>query len=320
MTDEFTAGVSGDSDFADRHVGPDAGDVETMLEVVGADSIDELVEQTIPEEILDRSPLELETARDEQEQLEVARKLAEQNEEYRSFIGMGYREAVVPPVIQRNILENPKWYTHYTPYQSEISQGRLEALLNFQTMCADLTGLDVANASLLDEATAAAEAMSMLRRVSRRSAGNRFLVSDRCHPQTIAVVQTRAEPVGIEVDVRPPDAFEFGDDTFGALVQYPTTDGEVVDHSDLCSRAHDADTLVAAAADLLALTLFRPPGEFGADVAVGSTQRFGIPSGYGGPHAAYFATRDRYKRKMPGRLIGVSKDEHGEAAYRMALQ
>ncbi len=306
--------------FPDRHIGPDTDDIEAMLEVVGCESLDELVDETIPAEILDRSPLEIDGVESEAEMLEEMQRLADRNDPHRSFIGQGYHDTLLPPVLQRNILEDPSWYTHYTPYQSEIAQGRLEALLNFQTMVSDLTGLEIANSSLLDEATAAAEAMSMLHAADRGSDASRFLVSADCHPQTIAVLKTRAEPVGLEVDVRPTDAFEFGDETFGALVQYPTTDGAVENYESLCSRAHDAGAHVAVAADLLALTLLRAPGEFGADVAVGTTQRFGVPLGFGGPHAAYFATREQFKRKVPGRLIGVSKDEDGEVAYRMALQ
>jgi len=307
--------------FWQRHIGPSSEEVEAMLETVGYDSLEALTDATIPEAIRDRTPMGIEATESERGLLAELKSIAGKNESCRSFIGMGYHDTITPPVLQRNILENPKWYTHYTPYQSEISQGRLEALLNFQTMVSDLTGLEIANASLLDEATAAAEAMSMLDTVNRRKRdADRFLVSDACHPQTIAVIETRAEPIGIEVDVRPTDEFDFGDDVFGCLLQYPNSDGRVVDYSSLCERAHDADVLVAAACDLLSLAVLRAPEELGVDVAVGNTQRFGVPLGYGGPHAAFFATRDRYKRKIPGRLIGVSKDKSGEMALRMALQ
>jgi glycine dehydrogenase len=306
--------------FPDRHIGPDAEQVDQMLEVVGCDSLQELVDETIPDEILDRTPLGIEGVDDESEMLEEMKRIGGKNDPHRSFIGQGYHDTILPPVLQRNILEDPSWYTHYTPYQSEIAQGRLEALINFQTMVSDLTGLEIANSSLLDEGTAAAEAMSMLHAADRTSDASTFLVSEECHPQTIAVLRTRAEPVGIDVEVRPTDEFEFGEDTFGALLQYPTTDGAVENYESLCSRAHDSGAHVAVAADLLSLTLLRAPGEFGADVAIGTTQRFGVPLGFGGPHAAYFACREQFKRKIPGRLIGVSKDGDGEVAYRMALQ
>ncbi|HMN27428.1 MAG TPA: glycine dehydrogenase (aminomethyl-transferring), partial [Caldilineaceae bacterium] len=240
---------------------------------------------------------------------------------FRSFIGMGFYNTFTPPVILRNILENPGWYTQYTPYQAEIAQGRLEALLNFQTMVIDLTGLDIANASLLDEATAAAEAMTLCKRaVKRGTTGNRFFVSAHCHPQTIDVVRSRARPMGIEVVVGDHNRYQFDETTFGALVQYPDTEGNVLNLEEFCARAHAAGALVVVATDLLALTLLRPPGEFGADVAVGNSQRFGVPPGYGGPHAAFMATRDELKRMMPGRLVGVSVDATGAPALRLALQ
>src|SRR5207253_3189109 len=236
----------------------------------------------------------------------------------RSFIGAGYSDCITPPVIQRNILENPGWYTAYTPYQAEIAQGRLEALLNFQQMIVDLTALDIANASLLDEATAAAEAMSLCHAVGPNR--KMFFVANNCHPQTIAVVQTRAKPLGIEIKIGDYSQFKFDRTVFGALVQYPATDGAIYDYAEFVRQAHDAGALVVVAADILALTLLKPPGEFGADVAVGNTQRFGVPPGFGGPHAAYFATRDEFKRHMPGRLVGVSHDAEGRPAYRLALQ
>ncbi|PYI71434.1 MAG: glycine dehydrogenase (aminomethyl-transferring), partial [Verrucomicrobia bacterium] len=277
-----------------------------------------LIDATVPKNIrLDRQ-LNLPAAKSETEALAELRAIANKNKLARSFIGAGYSDCITPPVIQRNILENPGWYTAYTPYQAEIAQGRLEALLNFQQMIVDLTALDIANASLLDEATAAAEAMSLCHAV----APNRktFFVADNCHPQTIAVVQTRAKPLGIEVKIGEHSCFRFDGTVFGALVQYPATDGAIYDYSDVIRQAHDAGALVVVAADILALTLLKPPGEFGADVAVGNTQRFGVPLGFGGPHAAYFATRDQYKRYMPGRLVGVSHDAEGRTANRLALQ
>ena len=306
--------------FAARHIGPSDADVSAMLDELGVDSLDALVDEAIPASIRTDRPLDLPDAITERQLLDEASDLADRNASYRSFIGMGYHDTVTPPVIQRDVLENPQWYTQYTPYQAEIAQGRLEALLNFQTMTIDLTGLEIANASLLDEATAAAEAMMMLNRVTRRQKSDTFFVAESCHPQTIEVVKGRAEPIGVSVVVGDPHAFEFTDDVFGALVQYPTTGGTVEDYRDFCDRAHAADAHVAVAADLLALTLLTPPGEFGADVAVGSTQRFGVPMGYGGPHAAYFATKEKHKRQVPGRMIGVSKDAEGNMALRMALQ
>ena len=257
-------------------------------------------------------------AKSEGEALVELRAIAQKNEIARSFIGTGYYDCITPPVIQRNILENPGWYTAYTPYQAEIAQGRLEALLNFQQMIIDLTALDIANASMLDEATAAAEAMALC----HAAVPNRktFFVANNCHPQTIAVVQTRAKPLGIEIKIGDYSQFKFDSTVFGALVQYPATDGAIYDYAEFVRQAHDAGALVVVAADILALTLLKPPGEFGADVAVGNTQRFGVPLGFGGPHAAYFATRDEFKRHMPGRLVGVSHDAEGRPAYRLALQ
>ena len=291
-----------------------------MLRVLGAASLDALVGETLPEGIRLKRPLDLPAARGEREALEDLRALADRNEVFRSFLGMGYHDCVTPPVIQRNVLENPGWYTQYTPYQAEIAQGRLEALLNFQTMVADLTALPLANASLLDEATAAAEAMHMAHALDK---GDRkaFFVSADCHPQTIAVVKTRALPIGVTVHVGRPEAADFSRlGLFGVLVQYPTTDGRIEDYATLVERAHAAGALVAVATDLLALTLLEAPGEWGADIAIGSSQRFGVPLGFGGPHAAFMATRDEFQRHMPGRLIGVSKDAEGRPAYRLALQ
>jgi glycine dehydrogenase len=311
--------------FVDRHIGPDAGEEAEMLRALGAASLDALVAETVPADIRFAGALDLPAPVSESEVLAELRALAAKNQVWKSFIGMGYSDCFTPPVIQRNILENPGWYTAYTAYQAEISQGRLEALLNFQTMVADLTGLPIANASLLDEATAAAEAMHMLHGLAPATAdvdhGGTFLIADGCHPQTIEVVRTRARPLGIEVKVGDPATFDFASEkAFGLLLQYPATDGALPDYRAVCQKAHDAGALVAMATDLLALTVLTPPGELGADVAVGSAQRFGVPLGYGGPHAAFFATRAEWTRKLPGRLIGVSEDAHGNRALRMALQ
>jgi glycine dehydrogenase len=309
--------------FVHRHLGPDDREIRAMLALVGFDSLDALTDAVVPESIRLSRPLDLAPpaadARGEHELIATLRAIAGRNQVQRSFIGMGYANSIVPPVIQRNILENPGWYTQYTPYQSEISQGRLEALLAFQTMVIDLTGLPVAGASLLDEATAAAEAMSMCHRII--TSRNAFFVADDCHPQTIEVVRSRAESQGVELIVgRVADLDVAAHDLCGVLVQYPATDGRIVDHRGLVQRAHDAGTLVVVAADLMALTLLVPPGEIGADIAVGSTQRFGVPMGAGGPHAAYMATTEQHVRKMPGRLIGISKDVHDRPALRMAIQ
>jgi len=306
--------------FARRHLGPQPEEVGTMLKLLGYESLEKLVDAVIPPAIRLRRPLDLPAAKGEREASEALREIMSHNKVFRSFIGQGYYDTITPPVIQRNVLENPGWYTAYTPYQAEIAQGRLEALLNFQTMVADLTGLDIANASMLDEATAAAEAMTMLHSVRVNPAAHLFFVSNACHPQTLDVVRTRAVPQGIEVVVG--DASDFNPDAtcFGALLQYPGTDGAIIDESKFIQSIHQVGGKVAVATDLLALTLLKPPGEFGADVAVGSAQRFGVPLGYGGPHAAFFATKDELKRHMPGRLIGLSHDVHGRPAMRLALQ
>jgi glycine dehydrogenase len=304
--------------FARRHIGPNEDEVRAMLREVGFENLDSLVEAAVPKNIrLDRK-LDLPEPKSEVEALAELRTISRKNKIARSFIGCGYSDCITPPVIQRNILENPGWYTAYTPYQAELAQGRLEALLNFQQMIIDLTGLEIANASLLDEATAAAEAMTLCHAAVPNC--KTFFVADNCHPQTIAVVQTRAKPLGITIKIGDYSRFKFDDTVFGALVQYPATDGAIHDYTDFIKQAHDAGALVVVAADILALTLLKPPGEFGADVAVGNSQRFGVPLGFGGPHAAYFATRDQYKRHMPGRLVGVSHDGEGRPAYRLALQ
>ena len=306
-------------DFAGRHVGPDAEETRAMLEALGVGSLDDLVRSTVPRAIgLDRE-LDLPRATAEHELLERLGQLARRNRVFRSFLGMGYHDTLIPGVILRNVLENPGWYTQYTPYQAEISQGRLEALLTFQTMCMDLTGMGIANASLLDEGTAAAEAMHLL--MGHTAEGRDVLfVAEDCHPQTIEVVRTRARPLGVEVVVGSVDDYRPDERAFGVLVQYPATDGRLQDYGALAERVHAAGGYVVAAVDLLSLTLLTPPGEWGADVCVGNSQRFGVPMGYGGPHAAFMAARDEFKRKMPGRIIGVSIDAQGRRALRMALQ
>ena len=305
-------------DFSRRHIGPDLAEQQEMLSQLGLKSIDALIDKTIPKTIQTKIGLHIGQGLDEFSLLKKIKGIASKNIVARSYIGMGYYGTITPPVIQRNILENPGWYTAYTPYQAEISQGRLEALVNFQTMVTDMTGLDIANGSLLDEATAAAEAMIMLFHSAQKR--NRFLVAENCHPQTIDVLKTRANPIGIELSIQSTDTFDFSDDVFGALIQYPATDGKVVNYSDLCQKAHDQGVAIAMATDLLSLALLLSPGDMGADVAIGSSQRFGVPMGFGGPHAAFMAVKEKYKRKMPGRIIGVSVDRHGNPAYRMALQ
>lgn len=301
-----------------RHLGSGPEARAEMARVAGFDSVAALIEAAVPKSIRRRSAMELPEPSGEAEALERMRTMMRRNQVRRSLIGMGYADCITPPVLLRNIMENPGWYTAYTPYQAEISQGRLEACLNFQTMVCDLTALDVANASLLDEGTAAAEAMTLA--MAHKAKAKRFLVSDRCHPQTIAVVRTRAEPLGIQVDVGDWRAFSWADDVGGVLVQYPDTDGRVDDFAGLAERAHAVQAQFVIAADVLALTVLKPPGELGADIAVGNTQRFGVPLGFGGPHAAYLACRDGLKRKMPGRLVGVSVDAAGKPAYRLSLQ
>ncbi len=307
-------------EFVRRHIGPGDRQVEHMLAALGVESLDALIESTLPPSIRTNAPLELPAARTEIEALSSLREMASLNIVKHSMIGMGYHDTITPAVILRNILENPGWYTAYTPYQAEISQGRLEAMLNFQQMVCDLTAMELANASLLDEATAAAEAMAMLKRINRKNKSTRFLVDQRTLPQTLGVLRTRARHFGYELVVGDP-ADEFGNgEFFGMLLEYTGTDGEIADIAPLISAAQDNGTLVAVAADLMSLVLLKPPGEMNADICLGSSQRFGVPMGYGGPHAAYFATRDSYKRTLPGRIIGVSRDRHGQPAMRMALQ
>jgi glycine dehydrogenase len=307
-------------EFARRHLGPDPRQVEQMLAAVGEKSLDNLIDSAVPTAIRFRGQMDLADAVSEYELLNILRDLAAANEGFRSFIGMGYTGCITPPVIQRNILENPGWYTQYTPYQSEIAQGRLEALLNFQTMICELTGMELSNASLLDEATAAAEAMAMLFAVQRKNNSIRFFVDERCHPQTIAVVVARAQARGWQVDIAHCEECDLSRGYFGALVQYPCSDGEVVDYRSFVEAIHSSGALIAFASDPLALCLLKPPGELGADAVVGSAQRFGMPMGYGGPHAAFLAVRTEYKRQLPGRVIGVSRDARGKVALRMALQ
>ena len=308
------------NEFVGRHIGPRAADTAAMLQQLGYDSLEALGASVIPDSIKDTSVLELTAGLGEAQALARLKAIAAQNQQFASHIGQGYYGTHTPAPILRNLLENPAWYTAYTPYQPEISQGRLEALLNFQTLISDLTGMEIANASLLDEATAAAEAMTFCQRLSKNKAAKAFFASQHCHPQTLDVLRTRAEPLGIEVVVG--DERELTDVSlyFGALLQYPASNGDIFDYSALVERFHDAKALVAVAADLLALCLLTPPGEFGADVALGSAQRFGVPLGFGGPHAAYFATRDTFKRDMPGRLVGLSVDRHGKPALRLAMQ
>src|SRR5262245_36999726 len=307
--------------FPSRHIGPSDEERDAMLAAVGAASLDALMDEAIPASIRLKRPLNLPPPESEHEYLRRLGHLAHENQVFRSYIGLGYHDTFTPSVILRMIMENPGWYTPYTPYQAEIAQGRLESLLNFQTMVTDLTGMEVANASLLDEATAAAETMALLHRVAaaKGPGRNRFLVSDRSFPQTIAVLKSRAEPLGLTLDIGPTDGMRFGPDAFGALVQYPDEAGLVRDLTSMIGRAHEAGVLVAVGADLLALALLTPPGEMGADVVFGNSQRFGVPLGYGGPHAAFFATRNAYVRQIPGRIIGVSVDAHGHTAFRMAL-
>jgi glycine dehydrogenase len=307
--------------FAQRHIGPNDPELKSMLKALGLSSLSELADKAVPASIRLPKPLDLPAALSEHKALEGLKAIASQNKVFRSYIGLGYSGCITPPVIQRNVLENPGWYTQYTPYQAEIAQGRLEALLNFQTLVTDLTGLEIANASLLDEGTAAAEAMTMSFNLSKKKDVKTFFVAQTCHPQTIDVVRTRAIPLGINVVVGDPQTYAFDDQTlFGVLLQYPGTDGAICDYHTFIEKAHSAGAMAIVAADLLSLTLLTPPGEFGADVAVGCTQRFGVPFGFGGPHAAYFATKDAFKRQIPGRIVGMSHDAQGKPALRLALQ
>ena len=310
--------------FQLRHIGPNKSEREKMLQTINADSLEQLISETVPENIRLKEDLDLAPAMSEYEYLSHIKELSEKNKVFKSYIGLGYHEAIVPSVIQRNILENPGWYTAYTPYQAEIAQGRLEALLNFQTMVCDLTGMELANASLLDESTAAAEAMALLfdvrERAQKKAGANKFFVSEEILPQTLSVLLTRSTPIGIDLVVGNHREFDFSEEFFGAILQYPGKHGHVFDYSDFVAKANENNIKVAVAADILSLVKLKAPGEFGADVVVGTTQRFGIPLGYGGPHAGYFATKEKYKRSIPGRIIGVTKDTDGNRALRMALQ
>ena len=307
-----------EQNFSLRHIGPSRLEIQEMLDELGFDTINGLIQKTIPKSIQTKTPLNIDPGIDEFSLLKKIKGIASKNKVARSYIGTGYYGTITPPVIQRNVLENPGWYTAYTPYQAEISQGRLEALLNYQTMIIDMTKLDIANASLLDESTAAAEAMVMMLRSTNKR--NQLLVANDCHPQTIDVLKTRSNPIGVELLIQPVDEFKFTENVFGALVQYPSTDGKVFDFSEICNRAHKSGALVTVATDLLGLALLPTPGEIGADIAVGNSQRFGVPIGFGGPHAAFIAAKENFKRKMPGRIIGVSVDSNGDRALRMALQ
>lgn len=307
-------------EFIYRHISPMANETEAMLKTIGVDSLDQLIDETIPSHIRLKNRMNLPEAMSEQELLTFLAEVASKNKLYTNYLGQGYYGTYTPGVILRNILENPGWYTAYTPYQAEIAQGRLEALLNYQTMIIDLTGMEIANASLLDEGTAAAEAMHMLHAETKKDSATKFFVSELCFPQTIDVLKTRTEPIGVELVIGNHETVQFDETYFGALIQYPAGNGQVFDYSAFMNKAKAANVMVAVAADLLGLTLLTPPGEWGADVVVGSAQRFGVPMGYGGPHAGYFATKDAYKRQMPGRLIGVSIDSQGNRALRMALQ
>ena len=309
-----------DSLFETRHIGSKENEIYSMMNALGFTSLNRLTKSIIPENILCNPPLNPKKALSESETIKRLQKLAGENSIHRSYIGMGYYGTIVPGVLKRNIFENPGWYTAYTPYQAEISQGRLEALLNFQTMVSDLTGLPIANSSLLDEGTAAAEAMTMFFNATYGEDKNTFLVSDVCHPQTIDVLKTRSEPLGIVLKILNHDNFVFDEMVFGALVQYPDTEGSIQNHFSLCNSAHKNKSFICMATDLLALTLLKSPGELGADAAVGNSQRFGVPMGYGGPHAAFFSATENFMRKFPGRIVGMSKDSHGNLALRMALQ
>ncbi|MEJ2418172.1 MAG: glycine dehydrogenase, partial [Exilibacterium sp.] len=306
--------------FIQRHIGPDAAQTHAMLETLGVDSIAELIEKTVPENIRKTDTLALKSAVGEDQALAELKTIAAKNQIFKSYIGMGYHNTLVPKVIQRNVLENPGWYTAYTPYQPEIAQGRLEGLLNFQQMVLDLTGMEMANASMLDEGTAAAEAMAMCKRQLKKNKSSTFFVDSATHPQTIAVIQTRAEHFGFEIVVGDPKTDLAQLECFGALLQYPATHGEIKDLSAVIDTIHAKGALATVAADILSLVLLKAPAEMGADVVVGSNQRFGVPMGFGGPHAAFFAFRDKYKRSAPGRIIGVSIDSRGRQSLRMAMQ
>src|ERR1700743_1276285 len=306
--------------FQSRHIAPNEADTAKMLKTIGVNSLDELIAQTVPDKIRLTKPLNLPPAKSEFDYLNTLKQTASKNKVFKSFIGKGYYDVIVPGVIQRNILENPGWYTQYTPYQAEIAQGRLQALLNFQTMVIDLTGMEIANASLLDEGTAAAEAMFMQYSLRKNQSANVFFVSEEVFPQTIDILKTRAQPYGIELLIGNHQTVELTDNMFGAIVQSPAGDGEVYNYADFAAKAHEKNIKLTVVADLMSLLLLTPPGEWGADIVVGTSQRFGVPMGFGGAHAAFFATKEEYKRSIPGRIIGVTIDSAGDYALRMALQ
>ena len=306
--------------FVNRHIGPREEDIKSMLRLLGQGSLEEMILNGVPNSILSKDTPKLPETKNETEAIESLRQLANKNQVWRSYIGMGYHNCITPPVIQRNLIENPGWYTQYTPYQAEISQGRLEALLNYQTMICDLTGMEISNASLLDEGTAVAEAVTMCHNINSSNKSETVFVSTDCHPQTISVVRTRAEAIGLKVLIESPSNFDFSIPVFATILQYPATDGNISDPSNFIKLAQEHNVLTIIATDLLALTQIKPPGELGADVAVGSAQRFGVPLGYGGPHAAFIATKEKHKRRLPGRIVGISKDKRGKLALRLALQ
>src|SRR5471030_435935 len=306
--------------FQSRHIAPNQADTAQMLKTIGVNSLDELIDQTIPAKIRLKNPLNLPPALSEFDYLNTLKQTASKNKVFKSYIGQGYYDMIVPGVIQRNILENPGWYTQYTPYQAEIAQGRLQALLNFQTMVVDLTGMEIANASLLDEGTAAAEAMFMQYSLRKNQSANVFFVSEEVFPQTIDILKTRAQPYGIQLLIGDHRTVELHDNMFGAIVQYPSGDGAVYNYKAFAAKAHEKGIKLTVVADIMSLVLLTPPGEWGADIVVGCTQRFGVPMGFGGPHAAFFATKEEYKRSIPGRIIGVTIDSAGNYALRMALQ
>lgn len=318
-TQTTLTGLENAAEFIARHVGPSADDQQKMLEIVGCETLQDLTRQVVPKAIAMTEALDIVDGCSEAQAIAELRVMAKQNKVLRSFIGQGYYNTFTPNVVQRNILENPAWYTAYTPYQPEISQGRLEALINFQTLVTDLTGMEMANASMLDEGTAAAEAMALCQRMSK-SKSMRFVVDRDCLPQTIEIIKTRAEPMGIDVVVVDPAALTADEQMFGLLLQYPGASGEIHNYRDIVKQAQQQGALVVMAADILSLVLLESPGSLGADVAIGSTQRFGVPLGFGGPHAGYMATREAFKRNLPGRLVGLSQDANGEPAYRLALQ
>ena len=319
MTTQSLSQLEQTQDFIRRHIGPDAEQTRVMLNEMGAESVDALIDEIVPASIRLPGLPAINESKSEVQALADLKAVADLNQVNTSYIGLGYYPTLTPNVILRNVLENPGWYTAYTPYQPEIAQGRLESLLNYQQMCLDLTGLDLASASLLDEATAAAEAMALAKRVSKNKKSNLFFIASDVYPQTIDVVKTRADMFGFDVVVAPADEV-VNHDVFGALLQYPSASGEVKDISDLIAKVHENKGIVAVAADIMSLVLLKAPGELGADAVIGSSQRFGVPMGYGGPHAAFFTTSDKYKRSLPGRIIGVSKDTRGNPALRMAMQ